>query len=293
MSINNFKPTIWSANVLAPLQKALVMGSTQITNRNYEGEVAGGGDRVKITQIGDVDIGDYVVGTDINYQTMDSAAQFLDIDQQKYFAVGIDDVDAAQANVDLLAKYSLRAAFKIADAVDQFIAGFHSQAGITANLGTTSAALTITAAASAGSNIGIIELFSRLKAGLSKANVPTAGRYVALPPDITAKLSMAGLTLTGTTQQQESANNGFIGRYDGFDIYESNNVVNVGTAATPKYKIMAGISDAITFAQQLTRVEAVRRENQFNEAFRGLHVYGGKVVLPGALACATVTPTAG
>jgi hypothetical protein len=47
---------------------------------------------------------------------------------------------------------------------------------------------------------------------------------------------------------------------------------------------MAGHMDAITFADQITSVEAYRPELQFADAVKGLHVYGMKVVQPKALA---------
>lgn len=291
MSVNNFKPTIWSANILATLQKSLVFASPIITNRNYEGEVANFGDRVKINQIGDVTISNYVSGTDITYQGMSDAAQFLDIDQQKYFAINLDDVDAAQVNVDLMSAYSTQAGYSIADTVDQYLSGLYASAGITTNLGSTASPLTVTAADSTGGNVGILELLRRMMVALNKNNVPKIGRWVVLSPDLAGRLAERNVTLYNVRQTQEAADNGYIGNFYGFEIFESNNVADVGTAVTPKQKILAGTNVAITMAQQIAKIEGVRRENQFADAVRGLYVYGAKVVRPEALACATVTPS--
>lgn len=291
MSVNNFKPTIWSANILATLQKSLVFASPIITNRNYEGEVANFGDRVKINQIGDVTISNYVAGTDIAYQGMSDAAQFLDIDQQKYFAINLDDVDAAQVNVDLMSAYSTQAGYSIADTVDQYLSGLYASAGITTNLGSTASPLTVTAADSTGGNVGILELLRRMMVALNKNNVPKIGRWVVLSPDLAGRLAERNVTLYNVRQTQEAADNGYIGNFYGFEIFESNNVADVGTAVTPKQKILAGTNVAITMAQQIAKIEGVRRENQFADAVRGLYVYGAKVVRPEALACATVTPS--
>jgi hypothetical protein len=291
MSIANFKPTIWSANVLSVLQKTLVFASPMITNRNYEGEVANFGDRVKINQIGDVDVQDYTPGTDITYQDMDSAAQFLDIDQQKYFAINLDDVDAAQVNVDLMVAYAQQAAYKVADTVDQSLAGLYGQAGVTSGLGTTASPLLVTSADSATSYTGVMQMFTLINTALTKSNVPKQGRYVILPPEITGRLFEKNTSLVSTAQQQEAVTNGYVTNFAGFNIFESNNVANVGTTASPKYKILAGSNIAMTFAQQISKIEGVRRENKFADAVRGLYVYGRKVVRPDALACATVTPS--
>lgn len=291
MAVNNFKPTIWSANILSVLQKTLVFASPMITNRNYEGEVTQFGDRVKINQIGDVDVKDYTVGTDITYQTMADASQFLDIDQQKYFAINLDDVDAAQANVDLMVAYSQQAAYNIADTVDKSIASLYASAGVTTNLGTTATPLTVTAADSTGGNVGILELLRRMMVALDKNNVPGAGRWVILSPDMVGRLAERNVMLYNVMQSQEAASNGYVGQFYGFEIFSSNNVADVGSVATPKQKLLAGTNIAITFAQQIAKIEGVRRENQFADAVRGLYVYGRKVVRPEALACATVTPT--
>lgn len=290
MSVNNFKPTIWSANILATLQKTLVFASPMITNRNYEGAISGFGDRVKINQIGDVTVSNYDKDVNISYQSMSDAAQFLDIDKQKYFAINLDDVDAAQVNVDLMSAYASQAAYAISDVVDQTLSGLYGSAGVTANLGTTGTPLTITAADTSGGNVGILELLRRMMVALNKNNVPKAGRFVVLSPDLAGRLAERNVTLYNVRQTQEAADNGFIGNFYGFNIFESNNVADVGTAAVPKQKILAGTNIAITMAQQIAKIESVRRENSFADAVRGLYVYGAKVVRPEALACATVTP---
>jgi hypothetical protein len=70
----------------------------------------------------------------------------------------------------------------------------------------------------------------------------------------------------------------------------SNNVqYGSGGSSTTKSKILAGPIDAISFAEQLNKVEALRREGSFENAVRGLALYGAKIVQSKALACATVS----
>ena len=88
----------------------------------------------------------------------------------------------------------------------------------------------------------------------------------------------------------DAVGNGYIARMWGFDMYMSNNVATVDTT---KYKVLAGTNQAITLAEQIVSVEALRRESSFRDAVKGLHVYGAKVVQPAALACATLTAKAG
>ena len=124
MSIANFVPAIWEARLLAHLDKELVYGN--LANRDYEGDIKAAGNIVKINQIGDIAVRDYKQGEDITFDDVDGAQTTLTIDQQKYFAFKVDDVDAAQANVNLIDGAMQRASYKMRDTVDRYIAGFHT-----------------------------------------------------------------------------------------------------------------------------------------------------------------------
>ena len=173
MSIANFIPTIWEARLLAHLDKELVYGN--LANRDYEGDIKAAGNVVKINQIGDIAVRDYKKGTDITFDDVDGAQTTLTIDQQKYFAFKVDDVDAAQANVNLIDGAMQRASYKMRDTVDQYIAGFHTKAGVTKGLGDDTTPLSITSATKA------YESLVDLKGALDDENVPVDGRFVVVP----------------------------------------------------------------------------------------------------------------
>ena len=293
MSLNNFIPTIWSGNFLSVLQKASVFTQPGVVNRNWEGEIKGnGGDRVKITQIGPVTVSDYTKNSStLTFQTLDDASMFLDVNQSKSFSFAIDDVDAAQAKGNVMQLAMQDAAYRMKDTVDAYIAALHAQAGVTSGLGTTATPLTVTAKASSGSNISVIELLSLIQQALDDANCPTDGRFVVLPPKIRGKLNLASImnVTNSSSQTQDAFSNGLVGTALGFNIYVSNNVVNTSAA---KYKILAGSNIAMTYAEQVNKVEALRLESKFSDAVKGLMVYGAKVVQPSALACATVSAAA-
>lgn len=44
--------------------------------------------------------------------------------------------------------------------------------------------------------------------------------------------------------------------------------------------IIAGTNAATTFAEQIAKVEATRKEKGFDDIVKGLHLYGAKVVRP-------------
>ena len=89
MSVQNFFPSIWSANLIHFLQKEHV--AVSVSNREYEGEVKSGGSEVRISQFGAVTVNNYTRNnwaTGLTIQTLDDAQQILKIDQEKYFALG-------------------------------------------------------------------------------------------------------------------------------------------------------------------------------------------------------------
>src|SRR5438132_126612 len=61
-----FIPTVWAARLLVALERALIYGQANVSNRDYEGDIRESGNTVKIASIGDVSIGDYVKNTDID-----------------------------------------------------------------------------------------------------------------------------------------------------------------------------------------------------------------------------------
>lgn len=272
MSVKNFIPQIWSARLLANLDKNFVYASC--VNRDYEGEIKQLGDTVKINKLGDITIKDYT-GADIDApQDVTSTQVSLTIDQGKYFNFSVKDVDQAQSNVSLVDKYSDRAGVAIGDVIDQYIASFVKEAGI--KVGSASAAKTITIS-------NAYDTLVDLKVALNKKNVPKQGRFVCLPPEYVGLLEKD----PRFTKDTSVLANGYVGNVAGFMVKESNNV----PFATDKYSILAGTEMAIAFAGQVTEIEAYRPEKNFSDAVKGLYTYGAKVVEPNAIACLTATIT--
>ena len=118
MAVSNFKPSIWSRELLYSLKKSLVGNS--IVNRNYQGEITNDGDTVRIQTPNSINVGNYT-GADIDFQGLTSATQSLAIDIAKYFAFLVDDVDQAQANVALMQAYMQESSFSLADEADTAI----------------------------------------------------------------------------------------------------------------------------------------------------------------------------
>lgn len=269
MSVANFIPTIWSARLLAHLDKAHVYAA--LVNRDYEGEIKNYGDTVKVNQIGDVTIKNYVKGQDIDDpEELDGDQQELKIDQAKYFNFSIDDVDNAQTNPKLMDEAMQRAAYGMNDTTDGFLANLMAVGAINNgdNLGTDEAPLVPTAETA-------YDMLVDLGTDLTEKNVPTMGRWVVVPAWFHGLLLKDKRFVgNGTDYNKALIEGGEVGVAAGFKVNLSNNVPN--TAGT-KYKVIAGTNAAASFAEQIIKTEAYRPEKRFSDAVKGLHVYGAKV----------------
>src|SRR3990172_3362808 len=95
MTIDNFIETVWSAKLLKNWNDFHVFPKT--CNRDYEGELKGMGDSVKINSIGRITIATYTKNAHINApEVLDDSTLTLVIDQGDYFNFEVDDVDKAQ-----------------------------------------------------------------------------------------------------------------------------------------------------------------------------------------------------
>jgi N4-gp56 family major capsid protein len=303
MSILAFNPTIWSKGFLFNLNKAHV--HADVLNRDYEGEIKAAGDTVKISSIGRVTVQDYtrnsgLGGTDASPtitairrpEILQSSSLFLTVDQAKYFNFAIDDVDKFQQQPKLMDKAMKEAAFAMADTVDVHV-NSTLQTGVA---GTTDGTGNRLVAKSLGVGAGdddAYETLVDLAVKLKEADVVGA-YWVIVPPWFVGLLQKdVRFTNYGTGPNRETLLNGNIGRAASFDIKESNNLSGAtsGTLAVAGgvYTILAGVKEAATYAEQIDSIDAFRPQDGFNDAVKGLHIYGSKVTRPFALASVACT----
>lgn len=274
----NFIPTVWSARLLANLEKALVYSQPGVVNKDYEGEIKAAGISVKIASLGDVSVNDYTRNTDLgDPEELTDAEQTMVIDQAKYFNFQIDDVDRAQARINYLDEAMRRAAYKLRDGQDAYVATIMDAAVPAANkIGSVTTPKVPTKA-------DAYEYLVDLSVKLDEANCPQEGRWVVVPAWFQGLLLKDDrFVKSGTASGDATLRNGQVGEAAGFTVYKSNNVPN--TTGT-KYKILAGHAMATTVAEQIVSIEKYRMEKRFADAVKGLHVYGAKVTRPGLLAC--------
>ena len=265
----NFIPEVFSKLLQAKFYKKSIL--PEISNTDYEGEISGQGDKVVIRTVPAVTINNYA-GT-ITTQELTTAKVEMLIDKAKYYSFKVDDVLAAQADINLLEGASTDAAEGMWIAVETEVL-----AGAITGATTIGAQTTITAA-------NILTNILTMSKQLDELNIPEEGRFIVLSPEFISllkqsELRQAYLTGDGTSPLR----NGLVGMVDRFKVFQSNMVYTAASGADSGYThVLAGHPKALSFASQFTNTETVRMESTFGDQVRGLKVYGSKVVTPDAL----------
>ena len=267
MSVSNFIPTIWSDKVLEAYAEDSVI--RPLANISYEGEISQYGDTVKINSINDFSTSSYAGS--VTYSEVDDASLILQIDQKKYVAKKMDDIDKAQIKPKLMSQISRNFGRAFIADVETRLASHYSDAGITS--GSTGSPTAITSA-------NIISTIGDIAISLDENEVPDDGRVAIVPPWLAQKMVLAGVIRD--TDNSEVLSAGYIGQFQGFQVYKSNRVAKSGT--TWYAPMFFRRNDTIAIAEQIVEMEALRLENQFGDGLRSLMVYGSKVVRPESLA---------
>lgn len=303
MSLNNFIAEIWAGSMIVNLRKNLVFGN--LFNTDYEGEIKAFGDTVRINAISKVTIGNYVKDTNMSApESLTDAQTVLQITQSKNYNFLVDDVDKAQAKPKVMAQAMSDAGYQMADVMDQFFAGFYTDAPTANNVGTSAAPVVVTVptAANVGAGTTVYDYLVTLGQKLTEAKIQKQGRWCVIPPwgktHLTQDARFTGFNtpdarltiLTGKLDASAgNASEAYLGRIDNMDIYESLNSVHIGGTvglSGSQDVFFAGHSMGLTKAEGLQEVEAYRPELRFGDAVKGLMLYGAKTIRPDAIAVA-------
>lgn len=254
MAVTNFIQTIWSKKIQDDLELKCKLVDNCL--RDYEGDCKYAR-TVKILGVGEPTIGDYT-GADIEIEEMSDRGQELTIDQQKYFAFYVDDVNQAQSVPGLKEKYQEKAVHGLAVARDSYVASLIKGATNT----TTATALTQEA---------VKEAIDNAIVALRERNFDEEG-VIEITPAVYNVFKNCLITLS--TNNPEYIKKGIVGVYDEFNVVMSNNMAKDSTHA---YCCVRG-KKAIAFAGQINEVEALRAEKKFKDIIRGLDTFGAKVI---------------
>lgn len=280
-------PQVWSSKLLVKFYKQTVLAL--ISNTDYEGDISNMGDKVHIRTIPDITIRDYQKGQELVIETPNSAAVELTIDKAKYWSFVTDDVDRAQSDLNYVEGWTTDASTQMKITMDtEVLLAVAAQAGISdaTHFGVTTNPLALT-------KDNVIKFVVDAMRFLDDRNVPEGDRFVVMPPVAVALIKLSDLKDAALTGDATSIlRNGRVGMIDRANIIQSNCLPSGSTSVTTgsELGILFGQKSAITFATQLTKNEGPLRDAKvFGDIYRGLMVYGFKVLKTAALGFGVVT----
>ena len=286
-----YVPVIFSGKLLTKFYAASALAA--VSNTEYEGEIKKFGDTVKIRQTPDITIRDYQKGQVLSNEQPETTSQDLLIDKGKYWSFVTDDVDDAQTDIkNYVGTWTEDASKQMVITVETEVYAdisgdeHASNSGVAAgaisgdyDLGSVSVPVVIT-------RTNIIEKIVEFGAVLDEQNIPSDNRFLILPVWMVALLKTSDLKQAYLTGDDKSPiRNGMIGMIDRFMIYTSNLLNDPGTYT----EVLFGHKKALTFATQITKTKVQDNPDGFGMLYRGLQVYGYKVILPEALGLARCT----
>lgn len=288
-------------------------------NRNYEGMLKKFGDTVKVRRRATVTGGAYTKGDDITYNQYEAPASIdLVVDQAYQWNFYLEDLDRLQSDLkgfetewqdDAVQRTRMHIEAAILDAVPAYVNA--SNKGLTAgyktasfNLGTIANPIRLTGketyvdAASGAKFYNAADLFVDFNTVLSEFDIdPAIERFVICPPFVgnkVAKTAIKEARITGDDVGVIRRGPEYIGEVGGVSkVYQSNlfTPINGGANGTTKvFPVVFGIPEAWTFAMQVQSIDAgFQLPNRYGRAWRGLNVWGWKVINDKCLGVAYVT----
>jgi hypothetical protein len=142
-----------------------------------------------------------------------------------------------------------------------------------------------------------VMLINRMGRLLDQQNVDKAGRWIVIDPVLMEVLQDEDSRFLNADYGDSGAlRNGLvINNWNGFRVYVSNNLPQVGGGAattgvanqnTDYGVIVGGHDSAVATAEQINKTETYRDPDSFADIVRGMHLYGRKILRPEALVTA-------
>lgn len=264
-----------------------------IANTDYDGEIKQMGDTVYIRAVPTITIRDYQNGQTLVHEQPVATPVTLLIDKGKYWAFSTTKVDDKQTDIkSYTEKWTSDAAEQLKIAIDTAIlAGVYgsvhaSNTGNSAGVISANIALGADGGTSVAlKNSDVLDKIVECGQVLDEQNCPEEGRFFVIPAWMASLIKTSDLKDCSLTGDGVSVlRNGRMGVIDTFTLYKSNLLATTadGSGNTTTCALF-GTKDAITFASQLTENENLKNPFGFGTLFRGLQVYGYKVVKSEAL----------
>lgn len=268
MAVANFKKQVWSSKIQHQLET--ITSLKDHCDFQFEGEVKQA-ERIKILGVVRPTIRTYVPGTALVREGANDNAQYMDIDQFRYFDFEVDDVEKAQSQKGLIEALSKEATLGLSEEADKYVASL-----VVADKKNLNSASSTDISGVSDGGISLIESgFATLYGNNCK---PSDTFHLEITPEWYTILRPEIITLD--TNNSEIIKKGYVGKY-GNALISIENMLGTWNDGTRDCKLaMLRTNKAIAFAGQIDKVEAYRPQDAFSDAIKGLYVFGSKIVRP-------------
>lgn len=222
-------------------------------------------DSIKVYGVGTVTINDYTGGTVTPTAHVDTSI-LLTLDKAKEFNEYVEDIDSYESALNILPGIIEAGSFGIAEEIDKDV---FTELATTTN-GVADPVLDAS---------NIVEWIGDLGTALTNLKAPKKGRALALSPEMINVLNQANIQLN-TSTAEAAAVEGFVGRFGGFDIYET---INSGQTA------IAAVRRGAALGLGFNDLQVEHIAGQHYTVATGLVAYGVKLVQPSYVVKSTVT----
>lgn len=284
----NYIPEVWSGQLLTSFYDNTVCGS--ITNTNWQGEIKGVGNTVRIRTVPRISINAVKKGQNLVFEQPESNSVDLTIDYADAWSFITDSIDNVQTDIKNYADLWIQdAAEGLAIETDtNILSAVYSDAhasnqGATAGYRSANINLGVSGTPLALTKTNIIEKIVDLGVVMDEQNAPK-DRFLVMPPSLCALVAKSDLKDASLAGDGKSIlRNGLLGRIWNFEIYASNLLTTTSDGGHTVYNCVFGTKEAIAFADQITENKVTDNPFGFGWLHKGLHVYGFKTVKPEAL----------
>ncbi len=281
-------PELWSGLMIQKYYDETCL--PKISNTDYEGEIKSQGDTVNIRTTPTITINDHVKGQKLDFEDPEPELVTLLIDKGKSWSFKASNIDKAQADYDFIADWDQDAGEQMqitieTDVFADVYADAHAgNKGATAGVKSGSIDLGYTTAPEAVTKDNITDYIVDLDTVLNEQNLPKSDRWIVLPHWVCGLIFKSELQEADRTGDDTSIlRSGQVGTIRGFTVYSSNLLSTVVDTVVCTNCIF-GHKSAITFATQMVENKGpMERPDYFGEFYRGLQIYGYKVIKPEAL----------
>jgi len=288
-------PELYPVELLIKIYAKTVV--SKICSTDHQDELKKAGDVAHIRLVPTLTRKTGSIGADMVPNVTAFTSVDLVIDQLGYFDEEVDNIIAKQSNIDIL--NTLQDAIAKSDAVATdaaVLAGIATTAssaneGATAGTKTSSYDLGASTLSVAIADTNALDKLLDLIAVLKEQNVDE-DIWCVIPSWYARKLKSSDLKQANEMGDNTSvARSGLLGKIDGVEIWESNNMTGVSDTYTCWYA-HAGHKSAIAFAETISDLRVVEPTERFAKQVQMQTVYGYKTVNPDYLATLYCRPSA-